>query len=160
MIDVVDEQDNILKTVPRKEVIDNILRHRGIQIFVFNSKGEILIHKRTMTKDSFPGFYDMSICGHVDSGENYDETAQREIAEEIGARDVKIESLFKYSYEGDDNKVIAQAYKCIYDGEINFQKEEVETGFFVNIDKLKEMIEAEKFCPDSLVGYEKYEELQ
>ena len=39
-----------------------------------------------MTKDTFPGAWDSSSSGHVDSGEDYDDCAVRELREELGLR--------------------------------------------------------------------------
>jgi len=60
-VDIVDENDRIIKCVTRKEMRKNGLRHRGTAILVFNSHGQLFVHKRTITKDIFPGFYDIAV---------------------------------------------------------------------------------------------------
>ena len=55
-----------------------------MHVLVFNSRGEIFLQKRSMTKDREPGKWDSSSSGHVDSGEDYDACAVRELREEIG----------------------------------------------------------------------------
>lgn len=51
-----------------------------------NEKGsyDVLLQKRSATKDSYPGCYDISSAGHVEAGHEYLETAVREMGEELG----------------------------------------------------------------------------
>lgn len=42
----------------------NILLHRAFSVFIFNSKNELLLHKRSNEKVSFPGCYTNSCCSH------------------------------------------------------------------------------------------------
>ena len=45
---------------------------------------QILLQKRSQTKDSFPGCLDTSSAGHLDAGEDFDAAARRELKEELG----------------------------------------------------------------------------
>lgn len=47
---------------------------------------EVLLQKRCRNKDSFPGCYDISSAGHIPAGEDYLESALRELYEELGIR--------------------------------------------------------------------------
>lgn len=151
----VDENDNVLGKVTRKEMRTKILRHRGCNIFVFNSKGEILVHKRTMSKDLFPGYYSFVVGGSVQYGESYDECASRELKEETGVRKKPI-FLFKYYYDGDKTKSWVHVYKVISDGPFNFQKEEVTLARFVSLDEVRKIMKREKVCNDDIVIFNKY----
>ena len=84
IFDVVNERDEVIDARPRSEVHRLGLRHRAIHVLVFNSHGETFLQKRSMTKDREPGKWDSSSSGHVDSGEDYDACAVRELREEIG----------------------------------------------------------------------------
>ena len=84
LFDVVDSNDVVLGQLPRGEVHARGLLHRAVSIFVFNSAGELLVHRRSATKDQFPSLYTSSASGHVAAGESYDETAPRELYEELG----------------------------------------------------------------------------
>lgn len=55
---------------------------------LFYRKREILVQKRSMLKDSFPGVWDISSAGHVDAGENVDDAAVRELTEELGVTEL------------------------------------------------------------------------
>jgi isopentenyl-diphosphate delta-isomerase type 1 len=84
IFDVVNERDEVVGRAPRREVHRTGLMHRAIHVFVFNARGEIFLQKRSMSKDSSPGLWDSSASGHLDSGEDYDACAVRELREEIG----------------------------------------------------------------------------
>ena len=81
---VVDEMDRVIGSAPRSEVHGNNLRHRAVHVFLFNRAGELLLQKRSHWKDRHPNLWDSSAAGHVGAGEEYDNTAARELQEELG----------------------------------------------------------------------------
>lgn len=83
IFDVCDENDCVIGTAPRSEVHRRKLLHRAVHIWVWNSDGELMLQKRTETKDEFPGCFTSSASGHVDSGESYEAAAIRELREEL-----------------------------------------------------------------------------
>src|SRR5213078_1337255 len=96
IFDVVNERDEVVGSKPRSEVHRHGLKHRAVHVLVFNSRGEIFLQKRSMHKDTFPGVWDSSSSGHLDSGEDYDTCALREVAEELGVKlDCCPQRLFK-----------------------------------------------------------------
>ncbi|MEP7166867.1 MAG: NUDIX domain-containing protein [Candidatus Woesebacteria bacterium] len=83
--DVVNEEDEVLGTATRKQVhSDPKLIHRAAGVYIFNKKKHLLMQKRSMTKDMFPGYWVFSVGGHVNSGDSYEKTAVRELSEELG----------------------------------------------------------------------------
>ena len=56
MIDIIDENDNVVDTVPYKEMREKNLWHRGSHVYVFNSNRDILVTKRTDDRPKYPGF--------------------------------------------------------------------------------------------------------
>src|ERR1043165_1399641 len=84
IFDVVNERDEVIGRETRRTVHRTGLRHRAIHVFVFNARGDVFLQKRSMSKDSSPGLWDSSASGHLDSGEDYDACALRELREEIG----------------------------------------------------------------------------
>ena len=45
---------------------------------------DVLLQKRSADKDSFPGYYDISSAGHIPAGQDFSESAVRELKEELG----------------------------------------------------------------------------
>ena len=69
LIDILDEKGNkigVSKT--RGEVHAKGLWHQAAHVWIYNSKGEILLQKRSMQKESWPGRWDISAAGHVQQG--------------------------------------------------------------------------------------------
>ncbi|MDD2647077.1 MAG: NUDIX domain-containing protein [Patescibacteria group bacterium] len=90
ILNIVDENDNIIGQEQRERVHKSGLLHREIHVWVYNDKGEVLLQKRAMDKDTFPGLFDASVGGHVDLNQTYEEAATRELEEEIGVKaDIK-----------------------------------------------------------------------
>lgn len=70
--------------LPRPMVIAQRQWCGTTNIFIINSKGEVLCHRRSDCKDRLPGVWMTHIGGHVGSDENYEENAKRELMEELG----------------------------------------------------------------------------
>ncbi len=153
----VDENNNVIGKVSRKEMRQKNLMHRSALILVFNSKGEILVHRRTLTKDIFPGYYAMFIGGTLSYGESYKQGALRETKEEIGAKDVNPKFLFEYKFDNPKvTRVIYRVYELVYDKPLRFQKEEVQSGKFMQLASLKKFMRKNNFCPDDVQVFNKY----
>jgi len=129
IFDVVNERDEVIDAKPRSVVHARGLLHRAVHVFVFNSRGEIFLQKRSMKKDRQPGVWDSSCSGHVDSGEIYDETAVRELGEELGLR-VKAtpEKLFKVDPCEETDAEFVWVYRCHSEGPFQLHPDEIETG--------------------------------
>ncbi|KAM0687388.1 isopentenyl-diphosphate delta-isomerase idi1 [Conglomerata obtusa] len=63
---IVNDKDEIIGTQKalRTHFKPNILLHRAFSVFIFNSKGELLLQKRSKEKLVFPGMYANSVCSH------------------------------------------------------------------------------------------------
>ena len=155
-ITIVDADNNVVGSAIRREMRARGLPHRASYILVFNSKGELFVQKRTMSKDIYPGYYDVATGGVVLADESYDLSAERELAEELGARNTPLTPQFDFRHEDDRNLVWGRLYTCQYDGEIVLQEEEVESGSFFSIDKVLELIKKEPFTPDGLYVFKRY----
>lgn len=83
-LDIVNEADEVIGRQLRSTAYAQG-RHdfRVVNAFVVNSAGELWIPKRGPHKRLFPDAWDMSMGGHVESGEGYDATFSRETAEEL-----------------------------------------------------------------------------
>src|SRR5947207_1895319 len=92
---VVDKNDRILRYASRSDVHGNNLRHRAVHILIFNQADEVYLQQRARWKDRHPLKWDSSAAGHVTAGENYDETARRELREELGIN-VPVRKILKF----------------------------------------------------------------
>ena len=153
---IVDKDNNEVGSAPRNEMRARGLYHRASYILVFNSRGELFVQKRTMRKDIYPGYYDVAAGGVVLAGESYDESARRELYEELGIRDTALAVLFSFFYEEGKNKVWGRVYSCTHDGKLTLQAEEVENGFFAFPEKVLALSAEKPFTPDGLYVLKRY----
>ncbi|REJ85681.1 MAG: NUDIX domain-containing protein [Planctomycetota bacterium] len=84
LFDVCDGNDVVIGQATRGEVHQRGLLHRAVHIFVFNSRGELLLHRRSAGKDEYPLRFTSSASGHLSAGEDYHSAAVRELEEELG----------------------------------------------------------------------------
>jgi 8-oxo-dGTP pyrophosphatase MutT (NUDIX family) len=113
-----------------------------------------------MGKDIYPGYFDIAAGGVVLSGETYDESAHRELAEELGIRNTELAPHFTFFYVEGSNQVWGRVYSCIHDGDLTLQKEEVESGFFSSPEKILARSHKDPFTPDGLYVLQRYLRLQ
>ena len=84
LVDIVDENNEVIKTVTRAKMRKDQLPHRASYIALCNSKGNFLVEVRTLNKDYAPGLFDAVVGGVIQHGEDFDESAKRELLEEVG----------------------------------------------------------------------------
>lgn len=154
-VDLVDEADHVIGRERRSEVRRRNLRHRGVGILCWNARNEIYVHRRTRTKDIFPGLYDMFVGGVVGAGESYDRAARREIQEELGIDGPEPRHLFQHLYLGPHNHAWVAVYEVEWNGPIRHQATEVEWGAFLTPQALLEKIGVWEFVPDGLQIWER-----
>lgn len=90
-LDLVDENDHVIGRKLRAEIYaEGLDNFRVINVFLINSLGQLWIPRRTASKATFPLALDFSAAGHVESGETYDQTFVREVAEELNIDVTKV----------------------------------------------------------------------
>ena len=129
IFDIVNERDEVIGQRPRREVHQLGLWHRAVHILVFNARGDVFLQKRSMLKDTAKGKWDSSTSGHVDSGEDYDTSAVRELGEEIGLYvNTTPQRLFKIDACKETGWEFCWIYRCENEGPFVLHPEEIETG--------------------------------
>ena len=166
--DVVDENGIPTgETVERSEAHARDILHRTAHIWVvrkMNGRIEVLLQKRSMNKDSFPGRYDTSSAGHIQAGDEPRDSAIRELHEELGIQaqpeELEYAGMFRIHYDMvihdrpfKDNEVsFVYVYRKPADIEkLTLQKEEVESVRWFSLDEVCEgvMNHDETYCVPS-----------
>ena len=105
MVVLVDEENNALATARKAETHNADTKlHRAFSVFLFNSKGELLLQRRAFGKKTWPGTWSNSCCGHIMLNERTDQAAARRLAFELGLRGIELEMAlphFRYRAEKD-----------------------------------------------------------
>ncbi len=126
---IVDKKDRILRYANRSEVHGNNLRHRAVHILIFNEAGELYLQQRSRWKDRHPLKWDSSAAGHVGAGESYDETARRELKEELGTT-VPLHKVSKVSALQRTDHEFIWLYRGLTSGDLVPDNSEIEQGAF------------------------------
>lgn len=165
IFDVIDKHGNPTgETVSRDRAHTEGIPHRTAHIWILREKDgciQILLQKRSMNKDSFPGKFDTSSAGHIQAGDEPLESALRELEEELGIR-AAAEQLdfagtfpisFAKEFHGKMFRDEELAFVYIYDqpveiGNLILQKEEVESVEWFDLEETYEECRQhrEKFC--------------
>jgi isopentenyl-diphosphate delta-isomerase type 1 len=138
--DVVDQQDRVLWQAPRSEVHARQWLHRAAHIFVFNSRGELLIHRRSATKDECPLMFTSSASGHLAAGEGYEIAAVRELEEELGLKS-PIQFLTVIPANGPHTShEHSGLFRTVTDTPPCFDPEEIESGEFLSLTEVSRRV--------------------
>ncbi|MDD6658388.1 MAG: NUDIX domain-containing protein [Lachnospiraceae bacterium] len=98
ILDIVDEHGNPTgQTVEREKAHTQGIMHRTSHVWIVRKKEEkiqVLLQKRSINKESFPGCFDISSAGHIPAGCGYVESALRELSEELGVHAYEEDLIF------------------------------------------------------------------
>jgi len=156
VVAVVDDDDRVVGHATRREVRERNLRHRSVYILVFNSADQLFIHRRTTTKDIYPGYWDVAVGGVLQAAEEYEPAARRELEEELGVAGIPLRPLFRLRYEDAENRVWGAVYRCTFDGPLRLQVTEIERGEWLHLPAVLARTQSERFCPDGLAALRRY----
>ncbi len=149
---IVDEDDNVIEFVPRSKV--NGRRIRMTAIWIEDSDGNVLIHKRSKQKSNWPGYWENAAAGGVAHDESYEENAYKELEEEIGVKGVELEFVAKTRFDTKNGERYCSWYKAVVNLPIEkfeLQESEVEKVEWVKKQALLEDRDKnpDKYMPSS-----------
>jgi isopentenyldiphosphate isomerase len=133
-LDVVNEQDEVIGKKLRSEVYaEHLSNFRAVNAFIINSKGELWIPRRTADKRIFPLCLDMSMGGHVSSGETYDQTFRREMQEELNINidDINYRLLGHLTPRHDGTSAFQNVYEIKMDTTPNYNRADFIEDFWL-----------------------------
>ena len=125
-----------------------------VVIIVQNSSGQLFVHQRNADKKMFPSLYGLGAGGHVEPGETPNQAASRELQEELDIN-IKVQPLFSIDFKSTDVNHIVHVFKALYDGDVKLCNEFQWSGW-LNIEKVDQMSNNNKLCPDTKILYEKW----
>ena len=152
IFDVVDENDQVIGRETRSDVHARELRHRAIHILVWNKYGEVFLQKRSQLKDKHPGVWGSSASGHLDSGEDYDTCAVRELEEELGINGVSPRRTAYLKAGPETGWEFVRLYHAEWTGNPKFPCAEIEAGLWIHPRDLEPWLQArpQDFTPGFL----------
>ncbi|MBI2613729.1 MAG: isopentenyl-diphosphate Delta-isomerase [Candidatus Levybacteria bacterium] len=105
---LVDKNNNVLGVAPKLESHNkNTPLHRAFSLFLFNSKGELLLQQRSKNKKTWPLVWSNSVCGHPMLNEKNSDAVKRRLEFELGIKLEKVyEILPNFSYRAEMNGIV------------------------------------------------------
>lgn len=138
---LIDREDQPIGLMEKQQAHLAGLLHRAFSVFVFNSKGELLIHQRAAEKYHSPKLWTNTCCSHPRENESYEQAAHRRLKEEMGF-DCAIEEKFHFIYKAElepglFEHELDRVFTGFYEGEMNLNPEEVMDAKWISIEDLK-----------------------
>jgi isopentenyl-diphosphate delta-isomerase len=151
---LVDIHDNAIGTMEKMEAHRKGVLHRAFSILLFNSRGEMLLQKRSKSKYHSGGLWTNTCCSHPLPHESINEATRKRLIHEMGI-DVQPEFAFKFIYKTDlDRNLIEHELDHVFigtfDGIPSINEEEVEEWKFMNLSSIRKDI---KLDPDSYTAW-------
>jgi isopentenyl-diphosphate Delta-isomerase len=138
---LVNEQDRETGTMEKMEAHKKGTLHRAFSVFIFNSKGEMLLQQRALNKYHSGGLWTNACCSHPKPDEGTADAAIRRLQEEMGFT-TSIEKIFDFVYQAEfDNGLIEHEFDHVfageYEGPIDFDKQEVMDYCYKSLDEIR-----------------------
>lgn len=142
---LVDQDDNEIGVEEKMQAHRDGKLHRAFSIFVFNSRGEMLLQQRARAKYHSGGLWTNTCCSHPRTGESVKDAAHRRLQEEMGF-DCELNHAFTFIYKAALDHELTEneldhVFIGYYDGEMHPDANEVESFKWMNPDELKSDLE-------------------
>lgn len=160
---LVNEFDEQTGTAEKMEAHYKALLHRAFSVFVFNSKGEMLLQRRALGKYHSPGLWTNTCCSHPRPGEETINGAKRRLLEELGfTADIKKAFDFMYTASFDNGLTeneFDHVYTGVYDGVIVPNPDEVMEYCYLPVEAIKNdlLLNPQKYTAWFIIAFPKVE---
>jgi len=148
----VDEVDKPLGSISRKEAHrDKKLIHRSVYIVITNSQNQLLFQKRSSNKDTHPNYWALGVAGHVTFNQSYEESAVREVAEELGKK-VKVNFITSILLKMPEETEFCSIFEAerLDIKSFDYDRDEVSRLRWVDPKELEMFIHKNPITPDTL----------
>jgi 16S rRNA (adenine1518-N6/adenine1519-N6)-dimethyltransferase len=148
-LDIVDNNDQTIGTAPRNETHAKNLKHRAAHILIYNTNGQLLIQLRSPNKDRHPNTWDSSAAGHLNTGENYETAARRELHEELGITPPKLKEIGYLRACQETGQEFIKIYQATHNGPFQPQTSEITALRWINPPELEQWMQkkTQDFAP-------------
>jgi isopentenyl-diphosphate Delta-isomerase len=147
---LVDESDNPWGKLEKYLVHEKGLLHRAFSVFIFNSKGEMLLQQRAYDKYHSGGLWTNACCSHPRFGEHLTHAVERRLKEEMGLQ-CPVDFAFSFHYRAElENGLIENEWDHVFIGVTDEapspSKSEVNHWKYISVDDLRKDISKNRNC--------------
>jgi len=148
LFQLVDRQGKPVGSATRKECHGNpALIHLVIHCHVLDAQGQLLLQKRSLTKDTNPGRWDTSVGGHVSAGEPVRDALLREAREELGLDAAEAVRLYAYLMEGSFESEYAECFLLETREAPRPDPQEIEEAHYFSVEQVQAMLGSGALTP-------------
>ena len=116
---LVNENDEQIGLMPKMEAHKKALLHRAFSVFIFNTKNELMLQQRALSKYHSPGLWTNTCCSHQRDGETNIQAGKRRLQEEMGFV-VDLKESISFIYKAPfDNGLTEHEYDHVMLGSYN-----------------------------------------
>lgn len=142
---LVDKNDTPIGTIEKMEAHQKALLHRAFSVFIFNTKGEMLLQQRALDKYHSGGLWTNACCSHPYDGQQTQAAAEKRLQEEMGFTTV-LTKVFDFIYKAPFDNGLTEhefdhVFAGVYNGAIVPDKSEVEDFCFMSMEDIKESLQ-------------------
>lgn len=161
---LVNGQDEQTGVMEKMEAHQKGLLHRAFSIFIFNSRGEMLLQQRASSKYHSPDLWTNACCSHPQPGESTEQAATRRLREELGF-ETKLSGIFSFTYRAVfENGLTEHEFDHVligtYNGQVFPNTDEVKDYCFMKPEKIRESLSSHphKYTEWFKIAFPKLEE--
>ena len=147
---IIDPTGRVVGSAPRSMMRRDNMPHLVVAVLVRDPDGRVYVHRRTDTKDVYPGLHDCFAAGAVRYGEEPALAAAREAGEELGVTGVPLAPMGTFRYRDDATDQVCHVFSAVWSGAVTHQAEEVAWGSWMTVPDLRARLAdpAWPFVPD------------
>lgn len=139
LLRVINEQDEVVDTLPSEQIHEQGLLHRAMHIVVINHQEELFVRERSLSMELYPGVWTTSVGEHVFNNEDYPDTAKRALKEFLGLN-TEVRFLGKIRVHDEVENELVAVYATQADAVPHLNREHSEKGEFLSVDRVEALI--------------------
>jgi isopentenyldiphosphate isomerase len=162
IIDTVDQADSTIGRITRAEVFQKHANFRVSHVFVFNSEGELLLQRLSLSRNRNPGAWGSSVASYLFASEGYFDAARRRFRQELGSSPSILSPLGKIQMVDDGCLKFITLFRSVSNGPFSYDRSHIDTVEFVPVPAVESMIEkgSRQFTPTFLQVFNFYRSLR
>lgn len=144
---LVNERDEPVGRMEKLEAHRRAVLHRAFSVFIFNSKGEMLLQQRAVSKYHSGGLWTNACCSHPSPGEETGMAAIRRLKQEMGFA-APVQKIFDFTYKSEFDNGLTEyefdhVFAGIYEGIIQPDPMEVQDYRYLSLNEIEHSLTTE-----------------